>query len=264
MLPRAGSVSGSASGTLPQRSRSIGVRDGTVQNLVIDVPADGDGGELGLNGGRELGVQKGQKASKVPREMTAMLEGIHQTLVGLDYIFIKATPKEDEAATMITKTAKGYLRRKRHQAGMRALEAFTERQVCNVCARTHTHTRTLECVWLYTRDLLFAIPSLSLVPHFLRMNKTKTTHPHLGSPLRVRAWFTSSITISKSGGKSTLRFGPLSTGRAKTPAHFIHDNAISLPRTTTCELARYRGNAYADLGLADFDWCPSCRRAMSI
>ena len=122
MLPRAGSVSESTPGirSIP----STGVRGG------ID---GGDGGDRGLDGGRELGVQKGEKTSTAPREMTAMLEGIHQTLVGLDYIFIKATPKEDEAATMITKTAKGYLRRKRYQTGMRALEAFTERQVRTVC-----------------------------------------------------------------------------------------------------------------------------------
>ena len=43
---------------------------------------------------------------------------MQDTLVSLDHIFIQATRTEHEAATVITKVAQGYLRRKKHFYGM--------------------------------------------------------------------------------------------------------------------------------------------------
>ena len=81
---------------------------------------DGAGGMVGVGGA--------ESQHKTPKAVTAMLDGIRDTLTGLDYLFIKASQDEHDAATKITRVAKGYLVRKKFAAGMAALRAFSTRQ----------------------------------------------------------------------------------------------------------------------------------------
>jgi hypothetical protein len=65
---------------------------------------------------------------RIPASITTAVDSIHSTLANLDYIFLRATGDQKEAATLITKIAKGYICRKRYVAGRAALRSWKQRQ----------------------------------------------------------------------------------------------------------------------------------------
>jgi hypothetical protein len=67
-------------------------------------------------------------ARRIPASITTAVDNIHNTLANLDYIFVRATSNQQEAATLITKIARGYICRKRYIAGRAAMRAWKQRQ----------------------------------------------------------------------------------------------------------------------------------------
>ena len=67
-------------------------------------------------------------AKKAPNSIVTAMDSIQGTLQNLHFIFVRATADQHEAATRITKMARGFIARKRYVAGMAAMRSWRERQ----------------------------------------------------------------------------------------------------------------------------------------
>ena len=83
-----------------------------------------------------------------PKALHNIMDNINGVMLGLEHIFITATTNQHQAATKITKIARGFVKRRRYQKGMAALRAHEERQSHGM-ARFVTN-------WLQDRRLIHA------------------------------------------------------------------------------------------------------------